>query len=822
MPDGMMPRHARAVVVGAGIAGCSVAYHLTTLGWRDIVVVDQGPLFETGGSTSHAPGLVFQINPSKTMTSFARTTVDLWSRLELDGVPCAKSVGSLEVAWTPERLADLQRKVGYGLSWGVEAHLLSAAEARGLFPLLSERVLGAIYVPSDIQTNATRPAEAMAREAERNGAAFHGNVKVTGFGITDGRIAAVHTTQGDITTDLVVSAVGIWAPRLGAEAGVPIPLSPLQHIYAVTTPLPDLAGSTEDISLPILRHQDKSMYFRQVGEAIGIGSYRHEPLVVEADDILDHGEAPIAPAEMSFTPEHFESGMAAAREVLPSLEGAGLARKFNGLFSFTTDGFPVLGESPEVRGFWSAQAVWITHAGGVGKAVAEWIVNGEPTIDLRECDIRRFHPHALSRPYVRARAAQQYREVYDIIHPRQQATNPRNIRLTPFFPRQRELGAVFFENAGWERPQWFDANHELLDSLSVTGESRAGWAAREWSPTVAAEHVATRERAALFDLTPFAKFEVTGTGALEALQRLASNQMDKPVGSITYTPMLTPSGGIKCDLTVTRLGEERFLVVTAGATGPHDLDWIRSHLPDDRSVSVADVSSGQCCIGLWGPRARDVLSRVCEDDVSDAAFPYLTAKPITVGGVRALALRISYVGELGWEIYAPAERGLRLWDALWEAGRPLGLIAAGGGAFDSLRLEKGYRLWGNDIHTEYNPFEAGLGFAVRMRKGDFVGKEALGKLRVQGLTRRLCCMTLDDPNCVVVGKEPILDGDRVLGYATSANYGHSIGRGIVYGYLPIDHAAAGTKVDVLYFGERLKATVANEPLYDPDGRRMKV
>ena len=821
MPDGMMPRHARAVVVGAGIAGCSVAYHLTTLGWRDIVVVDQGPLFETGGSTSHAPGLVFQINSSKTMTSLARATVDLWSQLELDGVPCVNTVGSLEVAWTPERLADLKRKVGYGLSWGVEAHLLSPAEARGLFPMLSERVLGAMYVPSDIQTNATRPAEAMARAAERNGAAFHGNVKVTGFGIADGRIAAVHTTQGDITTDLVVSAVGIWAPRLGGLAGVPIPLSPMQHIYAVTTPLPDLAGSTEDISLPIVRHQDKSMYFRQVGEAIGIGSYRHEPLVVEADDILDHEEAPIAPAEMSFTPEHFESGMAAAREVLPSLEGAGLTRKFNGLFSFTTDGFPVLGESPQVRGFWSAQAVWITHAGGVGKAVAEWIVNGEPTIDLRECDIRRFHPHALSRPYVRARAAQQYREVYDIIHPRQQMANPRNIRLTPFFARQRELGAVFVENAGWERPQWYDANQDLLDTLSVAGESRAGWAAREWSPTVAAEHAATRERAALFDLSPFAKFEVTGAGALEALQRLASNQMDKPVGSITYTPMLTPSGGIKCDLTVTRLGRERFLVVTAGATGLHDLDWIRSHLPDDRSVSVADVSAGRCCVGLWGPRARDVLSRVCEDDVSDAAFPYLTAKPITIGEVPALALRISYVGELGWEIYAPAEQGLRLWDALWEAGRPLGLIAAGGGAFDSLRLEKGYRFWGNDIHTEYNPFEAGLGFAVRMRKGEFVGREALGKLRAQGLTRRLCCMTLDDPGSVVMGKEPILDGGRVLGYVTSANYGHSIGRGIVYGYLPIDHAEAGTTVDVLYFGERLQATVANEPLYDPDGRRVK-
>ncbi len=817
----MMPRHARAVVVGAGIAGCSVAYHLTKLGWRDIVVVDQGRLFETGGSTSHAPGLVFQINPSKTMTSFARYTVDLWSRLELDGVPCVNTVGSLEVAWTPERLFDLKRKVGYGLSWGVEAHLLSAAEARDLFPLLSERVLGAMYVPSDIHTKATRPAEAMAREAERNGAAFYGNVKVTGFGIADGRVSAVHTTQGDIETDLVVSAVGIWAPRLGGLAGVPIPLSPMQHIYAVTTPLQDLAGAADEISMPLLRHQDESMYFRQEGEAIGIGSYRHEPLVVEADDILDHGEAPIAPAEMPFTPDHFESGMAAAREALPSLEGAGLTRKLNGLFSFTTDGFPVLGESPQVRGFWSAQAVWITHAGGVGRAVAEWIVNGEPTIDLRECDIRRFHPHALSRPYVRARAAQQYREVYDIIHPRQQMTNPRNIRLTPFFARQRELGGVFFENAGWERPQWYDANQELLDSLTVTGESRGDWAAREWSPTVAAEHAATRERGALFDLSPFAKFEVTGPGALGALQRLASNQMNKPIGSITYTAMLTPRGGIKCDLTVTRLGEERFLVLTGGAMGLHDLDWIRSHLPDDRSVSVADISSGQCCLGLWGPRSRELLSRVCEDDVSDAGFPYMTAKPITVGGVPSLALRISYAGELGWEIYAPAEQGLRLWDSLWEAGRPLGLIAAGGGAFDSLRLEKGYRLWGNDIHTEYNPYEAGIGFAVKMRKGDFVGREALGKLRAQGLTRSLCCMTLDDPSSVVVGKEPILDGGRVLGYVTSANYGHSIGRGIVYGYLPIEYAKAGRKVDVLYFGERLQATVANEPLYDPDGRRMK-
>ena len=411
--------------------------------------------------------------------------------------------------------------------------------------------------------------------------------------------------------------------------------------------------------------------------------------------------------------------------------------------------------------------------------------------------------------------------MYDIIHPRQQIANPRNLRLTPFYTRQRELGGVFFENAGWERPQWYAANEGLLDALTVTGASRTGWEAREWSPTIAAEHVATRERVALFDLTPFAKFEVTGAGSLDALQRLTTNQMNKPVGTITYTSMLTPRGGIKCDLTVTRLGENRFMVVAGGAMGLHDLGWIQAHLADDGSVRIADISSGLCCIGLWGPRARDLLGRVCEEDVSDEGFPYLTAKPLRIAEVPALALRISYVGELGWEIYAPTEQGLRLWDVLWEAGGPLGVIAAGGGAFDSLRLEKGHRLWGNDIHTEFNPYEAGIGFAVRMRKGDFLGRDELRKIRAQGLTRKLCCMTLNDPNAVVMGKEPILNGDRVLGYVTSANYGHSIGLGIAYGYLPMNYAEVGTSVDILYFGERLQATVAQDPLYDPEGKKMK-
>ena len=825
MSDFTLPKHARVVIVGAGIVGCSVAYHLTKLGWRDIVVVEQGPLFETGGSTSHAPGLVFQINPSKTMAGFAKYTVDLWSELTLDGEPCAKTVGSLEVAWTPERLEDLKRKAGFGMSWGIEGHVISPGEAREFIPMLSDRILGALYVPSDIQTKATRPAEAMAREAERNGAAFYAGVKVTGFEIEGGRITAVRTSHGDIGTELVVACAGIWAPKLGGYAGVPIPLSPMEHLYAVTTPVEGLAGATEEISQPLLRHQDEAMYFRQVGESYGIGSYNHEPLLVDAEDILDHEDAPVAPAETEFTPRHFDRAMSAAHELLPGLKGAGLTRKFNGMFSFTTDGFPVLGEAPQVKGFWSAQAVWITQAGGVGKAVAEWIANGEATTDLHECDIRRFHPHAYTRPYVRARAAQQYREVYDIIHPLQQPGNSRNLRLTPFHARQRELGGVFFESAGWERPQWYAANDGLLDSLTVAGETRMGWEAREWSPTVAAEHVATRERVAMFDMTPFAKFEVTGAGALDALQRLATNQMNKPVGSITYTSMVTPSGGIKCDLTVTRLADDRFMVVTGGGMGLHDLAWIEAQMPSDGSARVTDASAALCCIGLWGPRARDLLSRVCDDDLSNEGFPYMSARRITIGEVPALALRISYVGELGWEIYAPTEQGARLWDILWDAGQSLGVIAAGGGAFDSLRLEKGYRLWGNDIHTEYNPYEAGIGFAVRMRKGGFIGRDALRKARADGVKRKLCCMTLDDADAVVMGKEPIVrsdgDGDRALGYVTSANYGHSIGKCVVYGYLPVEYAEVGTKVDVVYFGERLAATVAREPLYDPEGSKMK-
>jgi glycine cleavage system T protein len=726
----------------------------------------------------------------------------------------------MEVAYTPERWEDLKRKAGFAKSWGLPASLITPEEAKQKIPMLDAgRIYGAYFVPTDGLAKAVRAAEAMAREAEAYGASFYGRTHVTGIEVANGRVQAVVTPQGRIATERVLVCAGIWGPRIGRLAGVPIPLTPVEHQYVRTGPIPELAGETREVVHPILRHQDRSMYFRQHADCYGIGSYQHEPLLVDPDDILSPEEAPVMPSITPFTPGHFEKAWASAVELLPPLRGADLVYKINGMFSFTPDGQPILGEAPNVRGFWVAEAVWVTHAGGVGKAMAEWMVEGTPSLDLRECDINRFHPHAYSPAYVRARGAQQYREVYDIIHPLQQMENPRDIRLSPFHRRLEALGAVFFENVGWERPQWFETNRKLL--AQYPGRDRSGWEARYWSPIQGGEHRATRERVAMYDLTPFTKIEVAGPGALDFMQYLTSNQLDQPAGKVIYTSMLNEQGGIVCDLTVTRLGPERFLVVTGAGVGQHDLAWIRSHLPADGSAHAVDVTSAYACIGLWGPKARDLVQQVSQDDFSNQAFPYMTGRRVTLGHVPALALRISYVGELGWELYTPTEYGLKLWDTLWSAGESLGLIAAGGGAFDSLRLEKGYRLWGADIHTEYHPYEAGLGFAVKLDKGDFLGREALLHMKERGLTRKLCCITLDDPNAIVMGKEPILNGERVLGYVTSANYGYTVGKAILYGYLPVDHTVEGTSVEVEYFGRRYRATVAREPLYDPKNLKLK-
>ncbi len=447
------------------------------------------------------------------------------------------------------------------------------------------------------------------------------------------------------------------------------------------------------------------------------------------------------------------------------------------------------------------------------------MVNGAPSIDLHELDCNRFHSHTFSASYVRRRGIQQYREVYDIIHPSQQIEDPRGLRVSPFHRRQEELGAVFFESCGWERPHWYGANESIVAPDDTP--PRDGWTARNWSPIIGTEHRAARERVAMFDLTPFTKLEVSGSGALRFLEGLAANRIDHPCGRITYTSLLNQHGGIECDLTITRQEDCRFLIVTGALAGMHDLAWIRRAAPRDGSVHISNLTSAWCAIGVWGPRARDLVQSVSEDDLSDAAFPYLTAREISIGYAPALALRISYIGELGWEIYAPTEYGLYVWDTLWRAGQRFGIAAAGGGAFDSLRLEKGYRLWGADIDPQHNPYEAGLGFAVRWNKGEFRGRAALERARQEGIRRKLCCLTLDDPCAVVMGKEPILRDGATLGYVTSAAYGYTIQRGIAYGYLPAEFAVEGTQLQVLFFNQRIPATVRSEPLFDPQNLRLR-
>jgi len=434
-------------------------------------------------------------------------------------------------------------------------------------------------------------------------------------------------------------------------------------------------------------------------------------------------------------------------------------------------------------------------------------------------DVRRFGAYTASRRYIATRVDEIYSTYYDISYPMKERSSARNLRLSPVYSRLEELGAVFGEKACWERPHWFTCNEPM--AAGQGWPTPLGWASRYWSPAIGVEHQATRERVAMFDETSFSKLEVHGPGSLAFLQHITDNQMDQPVGAITYTQMMNAHGGIECDLTVTRLAGDRFQIITGTAFGLHDLSWMRGQLPGDGSVYIHDVTSSRCCIGIWGPQARDLVQQVSENDFSNAAFPYLTAQQVTIGDIPALALRVTYVGELGWEIYVPMEYGLKLWDTLWQAGQALGIVAAGYRAIDSLRLEKGYRYWSADIHSEYNPYEAGLGFAVKLQKGDFLGKAAIERVKAQGVTRKLCCLVLDDPGAIALGGEPFLDGERVLGYVTSAGYGYTVRQSIAYGYLPTAYVAPGTHIEVQLFGVRHGATVMKEPLYDPKNEKIK-
>ncbi len=801
-----MRSSARAVVIGGGVGGCSVLYWLARLGWSDVVLCERAGL--TSGSTFHSAGLVGQLRGTLSLTKMMMSSVELYRTLgdEVGLETGWREVGSLRLASSQERMEELARQAGWAKTFGLPLELVSAGEAQGLFPPLStDGVLGAAYLPTDGYIDPSQLTLALAEGARRRGAELYTTTRVTGVNVERGRVAGVETDKGPIATEVVVNAGGMFAGEVGRLAGVNVPIVPMAHEYLITRP------SGIPLDIPTMRDPSLLVYFRGESGGLVMGGYERHPAPWGLDGIPADFNGKLLAEDW----DRFEELMRNAIVRVPELERAEVIRLVNGPEAFTPDGEFILGPS-EVRGFWVAAgfcAHGLAGAGGMGQLVAEWIVEGMPSLDVWHMDSRRFGRHYASREYTLARTIEVYSTYYDVKYPGQERLAGRPLRLSPTYPRLQELGASFGEKSGWERANWFEPNAARDPRLE---ECPRGWAGEIWSPAIGAEHRACREAAALFDETSFAKIEVFGPGAAHFLEHLCGNRVAREIGAITYTQMLNQRGGIECDFTVTRLAEDRFRIVTGTAFGQHDLAWIRSHAPEDGSVYVEEVTSRYACLGLWGPAAREILQPLTTSELS---FPYMQARELAVGAVPCLALRVTYVGELGWELYCPMELGLALWDTIWEAGQGRGLVAGGYKAIDSLRLEKGYRVWGADVTPDETPYEAGLGFAVKLDKGDFVGREAL--LQAREPERKLVCLVLDDPRSVALGSEPVRAERRIVGRVTSGGYGYSVGRSIAYAYVPVEQAGVGQRVEVEIFGEWIAGVVAEEPLWDPSGERIR-
>jgi len=819
-----MKSEAQAVIIGGGIVGCSIAYHLALLGWRDVMLLEGADL--TSGSTWHAAGLVGQLRASLSLTRIMMYSTELYARLgaETGHDPDWRPVGSLRLASSPRRMEENLRQAAMARTFGLPMEVLGPREAVALFPLMSDRdVVGAVFMPTDGRVDGSGVTFALARGARSRGVEVHTETPVLGITLKDGRVDAVVTARGAIRTPVIVNAAGMWADQIGRMVGVRIPIIPMQHQYLLTG---HIAGAQRD--LPVLRDPDLRVYCREEVQGLLIGGFEAHPEPWALQGVPPDFHHRLLPTNWPV----FEPVAVNATKRLPAFEHAEITKIINGPEAFTPDGEFIMGEAPGVRGFFVAAgfcAYGIAAAGGVGRVLAEWIVEGQPSLDVWRMDIRRFGPQYAQPSHTLARSIEAYARRYGAVSlPFEEWDTARRFRLSPVYERLVELGAALGEKGGWERPNWFTSNEQVAapegnpsSARAPAAWSPAGWARHNWSPAIAVEHRATRERAGLFDFTSFSKFEVEGPGALRTLQWLTDNQMDKPVGSVTYTQMLNRRGGIECDLTVTRLGEERFFIITGSAFGTHDLDWIRKHLPADGSVVARDITTELACIGLWGPLAREILQQVTPGDVSNAAFPYMTCREIAVDGVRVRALRVTYVGELGWEMYMHPAEAVRVWDALWEAGRPLGLLPVGYRAVDSLRLEKGYRYWSADITPEYTPYESGQGFFAKLDKGDFQGREAVLRRKAEGVQRKLCCLVLAEAQVLALGNEPVFEDDRVVSRITSGGYGYWVEESIAYAYLPPNLQAIGTELTLEVDGRRVLASVQRDPRFDPTNVRVK-
>ena len=835
------PASAKVAVIGAGIVGNCLVEHLARLGWDDLVLIDKGPLPNPGGSTGHASNFIFPTDHGREIA-----LITLESQRQYEALGVNTTCGGIEVARTDERMEELRRRMTSARVWGIQSELLTPAEVVARVPFVNpDVILGGFYTPSVSVVDSVRAGTIMRERALARGVlTVLDETEVTGLEVDPipfgrPRIRAVATTRGTIEVDHAIIACGVWSPRIAAMAGATIPLTPAVHQMADFGPVELLLETGNEIGYPIVRDMDSFMYERQSDGAMEVGSYAHRPILVRPEEIPSIADAERTPTEMPFTPADFAPQLEHAREIMGELlSGTEMQYAINGLLSLTPDTQQLLGETAEVANLWSAAAVWVREGPGSARLVAEWMTHGYPRLlDPHESDVTRFQPHERTGHHVRARCREHFLKTYGIVHPREQWESRRGVNRSPFHPRTEALGAEYFEARGWERPQWYASNEDLVPRYNVPDRPHE-WDRRWWSPIINAEHLHLREKVGVVDLGAFQIFDVSGPGVVPYLERMTVAKCDRPVGSSIYTPLLTPDGGFRADLTIQRLAADRFRIVTGVFDGARDAVWFRKHLPADGSVQFEDRSSAICTLGLWGPDAQALLGGITESGLGQTASPYGTARHVLIDGIPATILRISYVGEGGWEIYTRTEHGLALWDAVWGAGRDFDLRPVGIGVYGTTgRMEKGYLLMGSELTSEYSPVEAGLA-RPHVKPADFIGKAAYLKARVRGPAAKICTLTMDDHVSALGltrfptgGNEPILTlgGDRIVdalgreSRVTSAGMGPTVGRYLLMAYLPVERARVGERLQVMYMNETFPVTVAavGTALFDPSGSRMK-
>ena len=804
-----LPTHAQVVVIGGGIIGCSTAYHLAKEHRADVVLLEQGKL--TSGSTWHAAGLVGQLRSSASITQALKRSVELYKSLEAEtGLATGwKMTGCLRLATTPDRWLEYRRLATTARSFGMDMGLISPAEVKKLWPLMNvDDLIGASWLPTDGQASPSDITQSLAKGARMHGAKIFEGVRVSGFEMDGARITSVLTTDGPIACDTVINCAGQWAREIGAMAGINVPLQPVKHQYIVTE---KIEGLSPDV--PTLRDPDRRTYFKEEVGGLVMGGYEPDPIAWTTGDIPRPFEFQLFDDDWDHFAQHLEQAVAR----VPALETAGIRQMINGPESFTPDGNFILGAAPECTNMYVGagfNAFGIASAGGAGWALAEWAMRGEAPLDLWVVDIRRFSSLHRDREWVKERTLEAYGKHYTIAYPYEEYESGRNRIVSPLYDRLKAYGAVFGSKLGWERPNWFaPTGTEPRDIYSMGRQN--------WFSAVGDEHRFVREAVGIFDQSSFAKYEITGKDAATALNTIAANNIDKPAGRLTYTQLLNRRGGIECDLTMARLADDQFYIVTGTGFRTHDLAWITDHIPSGMDARIADVTEAFGTLSLMGPSARDVLSAVTSADVSNAAFPFGHVRILPIAGHDVRALRVTYVGELGWELHIPLAATGDVFDALMAAGRVHGIRPVGYRALESLRLEKGYRAWGSDITPNDTPLEAGLGWAVKFKSNiPFVGGDALRDMQAKPLRKRLATFTTDREDVVLLGRETILRNGETVGYLTSGGYGYTIGKPIGLGYVRHPEPETG-RYELMVANEAVAANIGFEPLYDPQNLKVK-